>query len=269
MFISHVLPGSRKVVKLDRSGAREFILKGCTPENCGVLWFRENGIYAVPEREAEIHERNEYYDKLELPRVYVFPVLRTRYWMCIPSIEHHYRRHVPYSAPLPLLFSPSLSVLEPVVARVYRGKRTYLFFENYHRKYDYGIVEEARSVLEEIKSKNIRDTSSVLDKLSVPRELKKALKLIADSMVPPLEKLVRYSLRLVGAELVSLKDWGKDLYKVEYRYKDRLDNVLIDSSLFVRDSGICLSGRDRDFDLASIVIVKHQFYEGLHENDYY
>ncbi len=74
------------------------------------------------------------------------------------------------------------------------------------------------------------------------------------------EGRLRQALRQGGGELETFRDRG-EFWQVEWRTADgELHASAIDKSdLTVISSGICLSGRDRDFDLQSLVgVMKHQ-----------
>lgn len=260
-FVGAVLPYSNKVTRVTDQGIREYLLTKKIPLDIYV--FESRGIYAEPVAVADISDRIEFFDSLCLPRVYVFPVVRTTFWLAVPSARDHYRKHVKYSVPLPLIFTPdNLSPLDPVVARVYKGKRVYLLFEDYHYRYDQELIERARSYLKEITSSLLK--TKVRESLKLPLELREAIKIIADRTTPPLERMVKHSLEIVGAELVSVEDLGLGRYRVTYIYKGIKDFIDIDDSLFCVNIGICVDGHDRDFDLASGILVKHE----RHDLDY-
>lgn len=72
--------------------------------------------------------------------------------------------------------------------------------------------------------------------------------------LPSTEEWLRQSLRLSGRELVGYEVFGDEV-TVHWRGRDgsRRPPLRISSTGDVISSGICLSGRDRDFDLASVV----------------
>ena len=259
VFVGAVLPGSRKVTRVTELGVREYLLnKSLSPD---IYLFKANGIYADVVSIASIAERIEFYESLSLPKVYVFPVVRTTYWLAVPSAREYYKRYVKYSAPLPLIYAPeNISPLDPIIARVYKGKRTYLMFEDYHYKYDPELIIKAREYLRSLKDFPYKK-DSMIDELKLPSELREAVKLIADRFTPPLERMVKHSLKLVNAQFVSLEDMGAGRYRVTYLYKGIRDFIDIDDSLFCLNLGICVEGHDREFDLASGILVKHNRYD--------
>jgi hypothetical protein len=74
------------------------------------------------------------------------------------------------------------------------------------------------------------------------------------------EKLLRKALQLGGGDLRQFQDRG-DYWTVDWTTADgtRHTSVIAKTDLAVVSSGICLSGRDRDFDLQSLVgVMEHQ-----------
>ena len=254
MFTSIVFSGIHKVNKVEAEGISEFIIKGDIEP---AVWvFEEEGIYAKPVRLAEPHEKAALFDQLGLPQVGVLPVLKTSLWFCLPLNANQYYKHVRVKAPLPLFFAPSgISVFDPLYARVYKHRRTLLIFEDYHDRYPKEKTDYLRQMLERWMKSAVKVQSY---EAGYPRELIHAFQIAKEAHVPPLERLVKGSLRIVQAEFLSLSDQGGGQYQVTYRYKGREDSVLIDDSLFVLDARICLSGREHEQDLSSIVLIKER-----------
>jgi hypothetical protein len=74
------------------------------------------------------------------------------------------------------------------------------------------------------------------------------------------EKRLRQALKLGGGELNQFQDRG-DYWTVDWTTADgtRHTSAIAKDDLTVVSSGICLSGRDRDFDLQSLVgVMEHQ-----------
>jgi len=69
---------------------------------------------------------------------------------------------------------------------------------------------------------------------------------------------VSHALGFAGAKLQGIVDTGSGRYRVSYVFRESVESVTVDDTLRVLDAGICLSGRERDFDLSSIVWVKHR-----------
>jgi hypothetical protein len=71
------------------------------------------------------------------------------------------------------------------------------------------------------------------------------------------EQEMRWQLSLLGAQLVSVHQEG-DTYLIRWRDGHREHTTVLDASLSVLSAGICLAGREQEFDLASIVSVMRE-----------
>lgn len=259
-FTAITLPGSRKVAQVTSEGIYEHLIyvdptspAGKMKQLAGIWVFKvlpDYQVHAVPIRPAEAHEKTELFDNLKLPQVGILPVVKTSVWFALPLNTNQYRKYVKAKAPLPLFFAPeNISIFDPILARVYKHRRTLLIYEDINERYPTEEIQKLRHGLETWRECGVAD-------LHLPRELHTAFKLAVESEVPPLERLVKYSLRLAEAQFQSLTDLGSGQHRVGYSYKGHSDSVVIDDNLTVIDAGICLNGHDRDFDLSSIVFVK-------------
>jgi hypothetical protein len=74
------------------------------------------------------------------------------------------------------------------------------------------------------------------------------------------EKQLRQALQLGGGALQSFQDRG-DYWTVNWTTADGMRHTsgILKTDLTVMSSGICLSGRDRDFDLQSLIgVIENQ-----------
>ncbi|GAG92035.1 unnamed protein product, partial [marine sediment metagenome] len=92
------------------------------------------------------------------------------------------------------------------------------------------------------------------------KEEREAILFAMDQHTPNFEKLVGESLRFIGASLQGLSDLGNGQHRVEYMFEGKRGSVTINDQLTTLDSGICLEGRDRDYDVGSVILVKHRRY---------
>jgi hypothetical protein len=81
--------------------------------------------------------------------------------------------------------------------------------------------------------------------------------------LPTPERRLGEALRAGGGRLLDVRDGGADVWTVEWSSADgeRHVSVVSGRDLTVVSSGICLSGRDRDFDLQSLVGVVERRWE--------
>lgn len=254
MFPAIVMPSTRKIRVPTPDGIEEYVLTRWV--KTGIWVFEKKGFYAQPIREAEIWERQEAYDALKLPKVGGIVTLRTKSWFCLPINDNQWEKHVKFNVPIPLLFpSEDLSVFDFVKARIFKGRRTFLLYEDI---YPLATPDKMRTKLAEVT--RTTDIDSFSSALTYPREVRRAFRIVADQYIPPLERLVKEALRIVNAKFIALKDEGRGIYRIHYEYKSRQDSVTVNESLICLDSGICLSGRDTDFGLSSVILVKSRRY---------
>jgi hypothetical protein len=267
-FTAIVLPGDTKVRELTPEGIAEHVNLAPLP---GIIVFGRHKDCARMLRFAEPQERTELFDALKLPQVTVLPVTKTSSWLCLPANRNQYEKRVDtYSpffikakAPLPLLFeTQALSMFDPVLARVYKQRRTWLIYEDINERFPTAQIEMLRTAftyMQKMGSFQREVTiarAQVQPKFALPKDLLAALEVAVATTERPIETMVKYALKLASAKLVKLEDLGSGQYRVNYHYKDYDDSVVIDDRLTVISSGICLSGRDREQDLTSVVFVK-------------
>lgn len=253
-FTAIILPGDRKAREITPEGVTEYI----NTARPGIYVFRKKGMKAVPERVAESHERTEVFDAWQLPQVTVLPVVQTSHWLCLPTQRNQYKPHVKANAPLPLLFAPKLSIFDPVLARVYKHRRTWLLYEDVNERFPSEQIAQLRIALDSWGKRGMYAVAGVAAHLCLSPEFHDALEVAKATTELPIERMAKYALHLANASFESLKPVGNGQFQVTYRYDEKPDTVLIDDALTVIDSGICLEGRDSDFDLTSIVFVKHK-----------
>jgi len=169
-------------------------------------------------------------------------------WHCHPAQSN--QRYVDaVKFPAPLYFSEDdLGLLQAIEVGVFhRFGRRVLVYKGIQWRYPTKPLDEARDHLE--------------DAEYVPRgrkEERAAIRFAMDQHTPAFERLVAESLHFIGASLRSLKDLGNGQHRVEYEFDDHVDSVIINDQLTTLDSGICLEGRDRDYDVGSVILVKHR-----------
>jgi len=168
-------------------------------------------------------------------------------WYCHPAQRN--QKHVDaVKFPAPLYFpDENLGLLQAIEVGVFhRFGRMVLVYKDIQWRYPTKPLDEARELME--------------DPEYVPRgrrEERAAIRFALDQQTPAFEKLVAESLRFIGANLQGLKDLGNGQHRVEYQFEEKVDSVVINDQLTTLDAGICLSGMDRDYDLGSVVLVKH------------
>lgn len=256
MFPAIVTPDTRKIIVPVAEGLREYRLKKRVKP--GVWIFEEQGFDADPIREAEIWEKVDAYDALKLPQVAAVAALKTKTWFCFPLNDNQWAKHIKhFSAPTPLLFAPEdLSVFDYISARIHKLQRPYLLYEG--AGLSFPEQDDLRNKLKQVT--RTTDLDRLSSELPYRREVKRVFRLVAEQYIPPLERVIKEALRIVNAKFVDLVDRGRGRYEVAYEYKGRRNSVTVNEDLVCLDAGICLSGRDTDFDLSSVVLVKARRY---------
>lgn len=169
-------------------------------------------------------------------------------WYCHPAQRN--QKHVDaVKFPAPLYFpDENLGLLQAIEVGVFhRFGRMVLVYKDIQWRYPTKPLDEARELME--------------DPEYVPRgrrEERAAIRFALDQQTPAFEKLVAESLRFIGANLQGLKDLGNGQHRVEYQFEEKVDSVVINDQLTTLDAGICLSGMDRDYDVGSVILVKHR-----------
>ncbi len=171
-------------------------------------------------------------------------------WHCHPAqLNQQYADIVKFPAPL-YFPEEALGLLQAIEVGVfYRFGRRVLVYKDIQWRYPTKPLDEARENLE--------------DPGFIPRgrkEERAAIRFAMDQHTPKFEKLVAESLRFIGANLQELRDLGDGQHLVGYLFEGKRDSVTINDRLTTLDSGICLSGQDQDYDVGSVILVKHRRY---------
>ncbi|MDZ8052589.1 MAG: hypothetical protein RMX68_029110 [Aulosira sp. ZfuVER01] len=205
--------------------------------------------------EADLPQIAEYLQHFPQIRLRLAHQLRGQTWLAYPVNEVDMRQRLKVVKPIAVHLVTEGVVFEQVIAR-WNGQSCW--FEEIDRRTDPAIVETLQSAVkqltpaEELQFKGITPEIRTLYELATQR---------IEGFAQPQqdEKRLRKALRMGGGELRQFHDRG-DYWTVDWRTADgvRHTSAIAKSDLTVISSGICLSGRDRDFDLQSLVAVMEQ-----------
>jgi len=207
-------------------------------------------------------------EEADLPQITAylqhFPTLRLRLayrlhnqtWLAYPINEADMRQRFKTIKPVPVHLVTEGAAFEQIIAR-WNGASCW--FEEIDRRDDPAIAETLQSNLkqqvpvEELQFKDITPEMRALYDLVAQR---------TEGFAQPQrdEKRLRQALKLGGGELHQFHDRG-EYWTVDWTTSDgvRHTSAIAKNDLTVVSSGICLSGRDRDFDLQSLVgVMEHQ-----------
>jgi hypothetical protein len=211
--------------------------------------------------EAGLPRVAEYLHRLRLLRLRLAHALRGQTWLAYPVNESDARQRGTAARPIPVHLVTEGAAFEVIVARCDGGA---WWFEETDRRADPEHAEQLRDAM-----RAITPTESVRFSGLTP-EMRTAYDLVAQqaqefqALLQPRrdEARLREALGIAGGALREFHDRG-DFWLVEWTTRDgeRHTSAIAKSELTVVSAGICLSGRDRDFDLQSLVGVVERLWE--------
>ncbi|MEB3830477.1 hypothetical protein [Phormidium sp. CCY1219] len=206
--------------------------------------------------EAEVFHIADYLSRFLPVRLWLAYRLKGQTWLAYPMNESDLRQRIGFVKPIAVHLVGDGAEFEPIIAR-WDGKNWW--FEEGDRRADPMPSDRLRKHLQQI-----APPETVRFKGMTP-EMRTVYELVTRQMAefnPNFqhqqdEKRLREALRMGGGELQRFRDRGEDYWTVEWTTSTgELHTSAISKSDFtVIGAGICLSGRDRDFDLHSLVGV--------------
>lgn len=206
--------------------------------------------------EADLPQIVAYLQNFQAVRFRLAYCLQGQTWLAYPVNEADMRQRFKVVKPVPIHLVVEGIAFEQIIAR---SNGQSCWFEEVDRRADPAIAETLRSAskapVEELQFKGITPEMRTVYELLAQRH---------EGFTQPQqdEKRLRKALQTGGGELDRFQDRG-DYWTVEWTTKDgtRHNSVIAKTDLTVVSSGICLSGRDRDFDLQSLVgVIEQQEY---------
>ncbi|XGW00741.1 MAG: hypothetical protein ACAF41_34125 (plasmid) [Leptolyngbya sp. BL-A-14] len=193
-----------------------------------------------------------------------FPTIRLRLayrlqnqsWLAYPINEADMRQRFKTVKPVPVHLVTEGVAFEQILAR-WNGNS--YWFEEVDRRADPAIAEALQSNLKQLTPVEELQFKGITPEMRSLYEL--ATQQIEEFAQPQRdEKRLRQALKLGGGELHQFQD-RRDYWTVDWTTSDgtRHTSAIAKNDLTVVSSGICLSGRDRDFDLQSLVgVMEHR-----------
>lgn len=274
-FLAPCVRGGKVRVRM-QGLARTFTPQPRDFEGWGV--FRaENETTARLEEEADLPRIAGYLEKLATVRVLLVTALRGQTWLAYPVNESDAQQKLGSVRPFPVHLVTEGAACEPALARWDGGA---FWFEETDRRADPQAAERLREALRAV------TLPQALRFSGLTPEMRTAYALAAQQLPafqqafaarreppttptvsrqhrrpqqnpqPPEDQRLRNALRAGGGDLREFQDRG-DYWLVEWTTRDgQTHHSAIDKrDLTVISSGICLSDRDSDFDLQSLVGV--------------
>jgi hypothetical protein len=204
---------------------------------------------------ADLPEITTYLQNFPVLRLRLIYKLRGKTWLAYPVNEADMQQRFQAARPVPVHLVTEGVAFESIVAR-WQGPSCW--FEAVDRRADPEPSEHLQAAL-----KQLVPTEELQFKGITP-EMRTAYELVANKtagFAQPQrdEHQLRRALAQGGGQLQQFQDRG-DYWTVDWTTADgiRHSSAIAKADLTVISSGICLSGRDRDFDLQSLVGVMEQ-----------
>ena len=206
-------------------------------------------------KEADLPQIAEYLQHFLQIRLRLAHPLQKQTWLAYPVNEADMRQRFKVVKPIAIHLVTEGVTFEQVIAR-WNGHS--YWFEEVDRRSDLAIVETLQSALKQLTPASELQFKGITPEIRTLYEL--ATRRIEGLTQPQQdEKRLKKALRMGGGSLNQFHDRG-DYWTVDWTTADgvRHTSAIAKADLTVVSSGICLSGRDRDFDLQSLVGVMEQ-----------
>lgn len=206
--------------------------------------------------EADLPQITAYLQQFPTIRLRLAYRLQHQTWLAYPINEADMRQRFKMVKPIPVHLVTEGVAFEQILAG-WNGNSCW--FEEVDRRADPAIAETLQSNLKQLTPVEKLQFKGITPEMRSLYEL--ATQQIEEFAQPQRdEKRLRQALKLGGGELHQFQDRG-DYWTVDWTTSDgvRHTSAIAKDDLTVVSSGICLSGRDRDFDLQSLVgVMEHQ-----------
>jgi hypothetical protein len=223
--------------------------------------FRGWGIFrAINNREAQLIEEatlpqiNEYLKLLQPLRLRLLYLLREQTWLAYPVNESDMQQRFKTVKPVVVHLVTEGAAFEVIIARCDRS----WWFEDLDRRGDPTITATLNQQLQQEISSEELSFSGMTPEMATAYNLvwQQTATARKKRQLKVAETRLETALKQADGQLQSYRDRG-EYWQIEWRTTDgQLHSSAIDKrDLTVISSGICLSGRDRDFDLQSLVGV--------------
>lgn len=200
----------------------------------------------------QIAEYLQHFPQIKLRLAYQ---LRGQTWLAYPVNEADMRQRWKMVKPIAVHLVTEGIVFEQIIARCHGQS---CWFEDIDRRADPAIPETLQSAVKRLTPVEELQFSGMTPEIRTVYELA-TQRMEGFHQSQQDEKRLRKALQMGGGELQQFHDRG-DYWTVDWTTADgvRHSSAIAKSELTVISSGICLSGRDHDFDLQSLVGVMEE-----------
>lgn len=201
--------------------------------------------------EPSLPQLEEYLKLLQPLRLRLAYPLKGQTWLAYPVNESDAKQRFGVAKPVALHLVSEGGQFETIIAR---GEGRGWWFAEIDRRAEPQLTEELRKHLKQLTVPQELKFSGLTPEMRTVYELvaarMKGFEKLSD------EKRLEKALKQGGGDLKEFEDKG-DFWRVDWTTVDgvRHTSAIAKQDLTVVSSGICLSGRDRDFDLQSLVGV--------------
>ncbi|MFN6483338.1 MULTISPECIES: hypothetical protein [unclassified Nostoc] len=205
--------------------------------------------------EADLPQITEYLQHFPQIRLRLAHQLQKQTWLAYPVNEADMRQRLKVVKPIAVHLVTEGIAFEQIIAR-WNGQSCW--FEEVDRRTDPVIVETLQSTIKQLIPAEELQFKGITPEIRTVYEL--ATRRIEGFTQPQQdEKRLKKALQMGGGTLNQFHD-RNDYWTVDWTTADgvRHSSAIAKTDLTVISSGICLSGRDRDFDLQSLVAVIEQ-----------
>lgn len=208
--------------------------------------------------EPSLPQLAEYFKLLQPLRLRLAYVLRRKTWLAYPVNESDAKQRFGIAKPVAVHLVTEATSFEQIIARWDGGS---WWFDEWDRRADPIISEQLKEALKNVTPPQELQFKGITPEMRIVYDLvtQCTKEFAAQIQHQRDEKRIAAALRQGGGELHSFRD-RETSWLVEWTTGDgeRHTSAISKQDLTVISSGICLSGRDRDFDLQSLVSVIEQ-----------
>ncbi|MCF4970399.1 hypothetical protein [Nostoc sp. CMAA1605] len=204
---------------------------------------------------ADLPQIAEYLQHFPQIRLRLAHQIQKQTWLAYPVNEADMRQRWKMVKPIAVHLVTEGNIFEQIIAR-WHGQSCW--FEDIDRCADPVVSELLQSAIKQLIPVDELQFKGMTPEIRTVYEL--ATQRVEGFYQPQQdEKRLRKALQMGGGELQQFNDRG-DYWTVDWTTADgvRHSSAIAKSDLTVISSGICLSGRDRDFDLQSLVAVMEE-----------
>ncbi|MBW4622440.1 MAG: hypothetical protein KME17_24170 [Cyanosarcina radialis HA8281-LM2] len=205
--------------------------------------------------EPSLPQVAEYLQLLKPLRLRLAYVLKRRTWLAYPVNESDMQQRLGAAKPVPVHLVTEAVAFEPIIARWDGGC---WWFDELDRRAEPLVADRLREQMQQLTATESLQFKGITPEMRTVYHLAtyKAKEFESQRQQQRDEKRLRQALKQGGGELQEFRD-RDDHWLVEWTTADgdRHTCAIAKNDLTVVSSGICLSGRDRDFDLQSLVGV--------------